>query len=116
MYKQNNAFKIIGRYEADAGGEAIQVTANSVYGGVDPVEVIIMRFNDPKSSPVVQRVVLDKVGHSKQQGQNEGIHGEGAEPQAVRIKDMEIDSSPCDFVTGDGKVIWNVEVRVKEFR
>ena len=74
-----------------------------------------MRFKS-QSSPVVQRVVVDNVGHNKQQGQNEGIHGEGEEHQVVRIKDMEIDSSPCDFVTGDGKVIWNVEVRVKEFR
>ena len=36
MYKQNNAFKIIGRFVADfeGEGEAIQVTANPIYGGV----------------------------------------------------------------------------------
>lgn len=121
MYKQNKAFKIIGRFEADVGGEggAVQVTANSVYGGgVDPVEVIIMRFIDPKhqSSPVVQRVVVDTVAGNKQQGQNEGMHGEGMDPQSTRIKDMEILPSPCDFVSGDGKMIWNIDVRVKEFR
>ena len=98
-------------------GEAIQVTANPIYGGVDPVEVIIMRFMDPRHqrSPVVQRVVVDTVAGSKQQGQNEGMHGEGMDPQSMRIKDMEIVSSP-DFVSSDGKIIWDIDVRVKEFR
>ena len=118
MYRHNHAFKIIGRFEAQVGAEAIQVTATTVYGGLDPVEVIIMRFSDPKypRSPVIQRIVVDNVDRMKQQGQNQGIHGEGMESLEVRIKDMEIVSSPCEFVSGDGKMIWNIDVRVKEFR
>ena len=112
MYK--DAKRVMGRYENSCGAVSIAVT--KTYGGFDPFEIIIMRFDDKTSTAdVIQRVVLDYVGNNDSQGQNKGIHGEGTFTER-RIKNMIMTNKPREFYSASGSSHLNFEFRVQEYR
>lgn len=107
----------MGRYESSDGG-AVNIAVTKTYGGPDPFEIIIMRYDDKTSKPpadVIQRVVLDLVNSKESQGQNRGLHGEGSFTQE-KIKNMVMTVHPREFSSGRGSSHLNVELKVQEYR
>ena len=124
MHRNCTIRHLVGRYETngdDGETKAVQVAVTKVdtCGGTDPHEVILMKFDNNKpGASSVQRVVVDLVATKKYQGQNLGTHGEGGEKTFgdQRIKNLEVLVHPCDFLSGDGNPLLNMQLIVKEFR
>lgn len=111
------ARQVMGRYESSGGG-AVNIAVTKTYGGMDPFEMIIMRYNDKTSRPpgdVIHRVVLDLVRDKESQGQNRGLHGEGSFTQE-RIKNMSMSVHPREFTSASGSSHLNIELKVLEYR
>ena len=115
MFK--DARNVMGRYESSDGG-AVNIAVTKTFGGLDPFELIIMRYDDKTSKPpgdVIQRVVLDLVSTKESQGQNRGLHGEGLFTQE-KIKNMVMTVHPREFASASGSSHMNVELKVQEYR
>ena len=126
MYRNCLIRNLVGRYETKEDGGAISLKAVQVAvtkvdtcGGRDPYEIILMKFeNKNPGASSVQRIIVDSVEKGRYQGQNVGAHGEGGVMtfNEQRIKNLEVRLHPCDFLSGDGKPLLNIQLIVKEFR
>ena len=107
--------KVMGRFVSSEAA-AVNVAVTKTYGGIDPFEVILMRYSkDSKHPDVIQRVILDWTANNQAQGQNHGLHGEGNFTEE-RVKDLLMTSCKTGFSSADGQALVNIDFIIKEFR